>query len=93
LRPDAKNIVKNIATGLSRCKTEPERFQLTVEAVPGWGDVPAIIRLRRFLKAALRSYGLRCTEAREITPPVPASRPAAISEANGEMSYERLHLG
>jgi hypothetical protein len=57
--------------------SNPDRptFALTVQAVPG-SDVPAIIRLRRFLKMALRSYGLKCTEAREITPPVPASRPA-----------------
>lgn len=46
----------------------PEQFTLTVEALPSWGGVPATIRLKRFLKAALRSYGLRCTEAKEITP-------------------------
>ena len=43
-------------------------FALTLQAVPGWGDVPAIIRLRKFLKAALRSYGLKCTECREAEP-------------------------
>lgn len=45
-------------------------YALTLEAVPG-GDVPATIRLKRFLKAALRGYGLRCTEAREIHNPAP----------------------
>ena len=39
---------------------KPERFALVLQAVPEPGDVPAIIRLRRFLKAALRSYRLRC---------------------------------
>jgi hypothetical protein len=38
----------------------PERFTLTLQALPGRGAASAIIRLRRFLKAALRSYGLRC---------------------------------
>ena len=47
-------------------KSKPT-FALILQAVPGWGDVSATIRLKRFLKAALRSYGLRCTEAREIT--------------------------
>ena len=40
-------------------------FALTLQAVSGWGDVPATIRLKRFLKAALRSYGLKCIECRE----------------------------
>ncbi len=46
-------------------------FALTLVALPNWGNAPATIRLKRFLKAALRSYGLRCTEAREITPALP----------------------
>ena len=36
------------------------RFALVLQAVPDPGGAPAIIRLRRFLKMALRSYGLRC---------------------------------
>ena len=46
-------------------------FALTLEALPSWDKAPAINRLRRFLKMALRSYGLKCTEAREITPALP----------------------
>lgn len=42
------------------------RYRLVVQAQPD--DVPAIVRLRRWLKAGLRSYGLRCTDAREIRP-------------------------
>ena len=60
-------------------KTSRPTFTLTLVAVPS--DVPPTVRLKRFLKSALRAYGLRCTEAREITPPVPALRPAATSEA------------
>jgi hypothetical protein len=39
-----------------------ERYRLDLEALPSWG-APAVIRLRRFLKAALRAYGLKCTSA------------------------------
>jgi len=55
-------------------KTPRERFALTLEAIPD-GGAPAVIRLRRFLKAALRSYGLRCTFAVALAddPGTPAS--------------------
>lgn len=46
-----------------RTTTTTEQFTLTLRPLPGW-DVPAIIRLRKFLKMALRSYGLRCVEIR-----------------------------
>lgn len=40
------------------------RFVLTLEVLPAEGmggvNVPAEVRLRRLLKAMLRSYGLRC---------------------------------
>lgn len=57
-------------------------FALTLQAVPGWGDVPATIRLKRFLKAALRSYGLKCTECRESNTPatIRATSPAGTAE-------------
>lgn len=35
-----------------------ERFNVTLEAVPGYGS-PAEVRLRKFLKSALRAYGLK----------------------------------
>lgn len=44
------------------------RFTITVEA-DGRGDPPVEIRLRRMLKASLRSYGLRCVA---IAPQRPA---------------------
>jgi hypothetical protein len=47
-----------------------ERYTFTVVSVPGW-NVPTIIRVRKFLKSALRSWGLRCVECQETTPPLP----------------------
>ena len=57
---------------MSKSNDNP-KFALTLQSVPG--DVPAIIRLRKFLKMALRSYGLRCTEIREIPEPEPEPEP------------------
>jgi hypothetical protein len=52
-------------------------YRLTLRAT---GDgPPAIIRLRRFLKAALRGYGLRCLSVEEM-PEKPSSCPATASE-------------
>jgi hypothetical protein len=52
-----------------------DTFALTIKTVPG-SDVPPIIRLRHFLKLALRSYGLRCIECREThRPPAPPALP------------------
>ena len=50
------------------------RFNLTLEALPHGDDRPAVIRLRAFLKLALRGFKLRCVEAKELTP-APASEP------------------
>ena len=43
-------------------------FALTLEALPDSYGPAAPRRLKRFLKAALRAYGLRCVEAREFRP-------------------------
>jgi hypothetical protein len=40
---------------------------------PEPGSAPPIVRLRRFLKLALRLYGLRAVDYRELRP---ASRPS-----------------
>lgn len=45
----------------------PERYVVTLEAMPS--DAPAIIRLRAFLKAALRSYRLKAVKIVEGQPP------------------------
>jgi len=47
-----------------------DRFVLVVEA-EGRDGPPVIIRLRKFLKCALRSFGIRCVSIRPETPPDP----------------------
>ncbi len=42
-----------------------ERYRLDLVARPDAG-APAVIRLKRVLKALVRSYGLRCTAAVEL---------------------------
>ena len=57
-----------------------EIFRVTLRA-EGHGP-PAIVRLRRWLKAALRSHGLRCVSAVEINldgPPTPEKASARAS--------------
>ena len=34
--------------------------------VPLAGDVPPVVRLRALLKAALRAWGWKCTDCREV---------------------------
>jgi hypothetical protein len=71
------------ATAHPRGARALEQFAVTLQALPAPGGPPAIIRLRRFLKAALRSYGLRCVECREHAPPEAAGRigtPPAATE-------------
>jgi hypothetical protein len=48
-------------------------FNVVLAALPGWG-VPAVLRLRRFLKAALRAYGLRCLKVVEVPAAPPRGR-------------------
>lgn len=43
-----------------------ERYAITLESVSGQ-TTPAATRLRALLKLMLRGYGLRVTEARELT--------------------------
>lgn len=45
---------------------KPERFTITIEAAPG--PTPAIARLRRLLKALLRSFGFRCVSVQQSRP-------------------------
>jgi hypothetical protein len=47
--------------------TTTERYTLTLQALPGAYWPPAIIRLRRVLKYALRVCGLRCVAIRPAT--------------------------
>ena len=45
-------------------RPKAERFALLVEIPPG--IVPPIQRLRGLLKLALRAWGVRCVECREV---------------------------
>lgn len=45
--------------------SQSERFNLTVELVERPGVAPGIVRFRRWIKAALRGYGVRCISVRE----------------------------
>jgi hypothetical protein len=58
--------------------TARPRYLVTLEAMPG--ATPGDARLRLFLKRALRGFGLRCLDAREVdgAPPAPAVDSARI---------------
>ena len=58
-------------------KQPRERYALTLESLPD--DAPPIIRLRRFLKMALRAYGLRCTSAVQLHDDSPVTEPKLVS--------------
>jgi hypothetical protein len=65
-----------------------EKFELVFEAQAS--DVPPIARVKQLLKAALRSWRLRCTSARDVTnyPDGPPARPVDQDDATtaGESS-------
>jgi hypothetical protein len=46
--------------------TKPERFAIVVEVRPQ-RNMPAIAILKRFLKVALRGFGVRCREIRQVS--------------------------
>jgi hypothetical protein len=63
---------------MSMGKGEPRPvYRITLEAEPS--AVPAYVRLRRFLKAALRAYGLRCVTYRQL-PREPSREASTASE-------------
>jgi hypothetical protein len=45
----------------------PERFLVELTALPD--DVPPVVRLRKFLKRALRAYRLRCVRVESVKEP------------------------
>ncbi|MBL8798771.1 MAG: hypothetical protein JNM56_33065 [Planctomycetia bacterium] len=58
--------------------------QVTFTPEGGWDDRTFDQRLRRFLKVALRSFGLRCREIRDVPPPdAPAARQAHADGSGG----------
>lgn len=54
--------------------SEQPRFTVTFQATDR-DSVPAVVRLRALLKAAWRSYGLRCIEAKESPATTKTARP------------------
>jgi hypothetical protein len=58
---------------------EPERFLVELRA-EGPGP-PAAVRLRRWLKAALRQHGLRCVSVRQAAGPGQAGEKDVLDEA------------
>jgi hypothetical protein len=42
------------------------RYLVTLEALPDENNVPVPIRLRHFLKTALRAYRLRCRRIEQV---------------------------
>lgn len=43
-------------------KHNPEKWTLTFTAAPSEDNPPMCVRIRRLLKAALRSYSLKCVD-------------------------------
>lgn len=57
-----------------------ERIVLELEPVGGsWSDVPVDVRVRRLLRAAVRSYGLRVKVIRRVEPKVRKGRRKAAA--------------
>lgn len=48
-----------------RVKADRLTYVVRLEALPG--PVPGHVRLKRFLKAALRTWNLRCVDLAELT--------------------------
>jgi hypothetical protein len=56
-------------------KPPSETYVVTLRPVAGWGNIPGIVRLRRLLKLALRSCGLRCVSVADAKPEAPSHAP------------------
>ncbi len=48
---------------------QPGDYHVILRPLPD--TVPGVVRLRRFLKTALRGFGLRCVTVDEVPPPGP----------------------
>lgn len=59
---------------------EPRFYRLTFRSTSTPGQAPPYIRLRRLLKIALRTFGLKCEQFEELeTKPKPGEK----SDSNG----------
>jgi hypothetical protein len=62
-------------------KAQGEVYSVVLRAVPG--PVPGVIRLRRFLKAALRSYGLVAGDVKQLPTDAPGCPTANAARQDG----------
>lgn len=49
-------------------------FVIELRSERGWENIPIATRLKRFLKLALRGFGLRCVSIVEAKPEEPAEK-------------------
>jgi hypothetical protein len=68
--------------------SDPQLMLVTIRALPD--DAPAAVRLRRWLKLGLRTFGLRCVSVEEVPPRVLA---VANNERDPPMGLESNHVG
>lgn len=69
---------------------EQPDYRLTVRPI-GPADPPPAIRLRRFLKLALRGFGLKCIDVEEVTPTAKVTG-AAVPEDESQPVRKRSGL-
>jgi hypothetical protein len=60
-----------------------EKYQLTVEALPD--AAPAIVRLRRVIKALLRSYGFRLLAAVQLREDAVTAEPIFVPKGGNDV--------
>jgi hypothetical protein len=80
LNPDPRGPTWLMGSKRPKVKRPPPQAVYTVTLQPTGDGPPPIVRLRKLLKAALRSYGLRCVECREVAteaPPLPSPDPGS----------------
>lgn len=63
MNPTTKRAIRTILYGPQEDppEPEPEKYTVTLRSLPNQ-ESPAINRLRRFLKSAIRAYGFQCTD-------------------------------
>ena len=91
IRWDAANVPRpdRGATRHRKGRGASEQFVLVLEPLPYW-STPAITRLRKFLKSALRQHGLRAVHVAEH---VAAGQPGGEPMGNGALQDELATSG
>jgi hypothetical protein len=65
-----------------------QRFQIELRDIADDDDAPLVIRLRHFLKSALRAWGLKCTKAVELLDDKTPDQPEKEEEHHGKEEGE-----